>query len=82
MRWVILAPVFLSSLSFAQGYHDAPWGRISVAWVRKGEDILLTVEFPEDHSASLCPEGYVFEDGRAQRIVSGKNQFRLHPKKD
>ncbi|MBQ1216921.1 MAG: family 78 glycoside hydrolase catalytic domain [Clostridia bacterium] len=79
---LILAPVFLSSLTFAQGYHDAPWGRISVAWVRKGEDILLTVDLPEDHSASLCPEGYVFEDGSTQRTVSGKHQFLLHPKKN
>ncbi len=45
---VNIVPDFISSLDHATAHYDTVKGRVSVSWKRDGENILLTVERPED----------------------------------
>ena len=67
---VDLKPKFVSALDHAEGYYEAPAGKIFSRWERKGEEIVLTVEIPESVRAALYLEnGYVLEDGTAFKAV-------------
>ncbi len=70
---VAIAPVFPACLSYAEGYHEMPSGRVTSAWRREGEDILLTLSLPAEIIGNvLLPAGYVFADGGGVRpAVSG-----------
>jgi len=70
---VNIQPHFVESLTFAEGYYDAPAGRIFSRWERKEDHILLTLEFPETMHATLYLEnGYTLEHGLAyQNVQSG-----------
>jgi len=68
---VDIKPVFVQALDHAEGYYEAPHGRILSRWVRSGETIVLTLEIPETMRAALhLPDGYVLEDGTAYKAVS------------
>jgi len=59
-----IRPCFVSQLDWASGWHDTPQGRVSVAWHREGDDIVLAIEVPEGLRGHIRPEpGVVFEDG-------------------
>ncbi len=56
-------PSFIQALDSTSAFHEAPAGKISVAWERKGGEILLSLEIPEGISASaVLEEGYAFSD--------------------
>ena len=68
---VDLKPVFVQALDYAEGYYEAPLGRIFSRWERDGEEITLTLDIPEKMRAALhLPDGYVLEDNTAFKTVA------------
>lgn len=70
-----IAPAFISELSKAQGWHQAPEGRIFVTWEKEGDAILLTIEAPEELAGWIkLPENAVFEEEKTncKPLKSGK----------
>lgn len=66
IRKVDLRPSFVSALDFAEGWYEAPDGRIVSRWEKQGDEILFSVEVPENVRATLFLEnGYVLENGLA-----------------
>lgn len=58
---IVVKPNFISSLDFAEGYYDAPAGRIYVKWQRDGENVKLCVRCDEGVKCEIrLPEGYMF----------------------
>ena len=52
-----IVPHFITNLSQAEGYHDAPDGKISVKWVRTGEkEVELTLTYPEGMHGKIILE--------------------------
>ena len=78
IRKVDLRPSFVSTLDFAEGWYEAPDGKIFTRWERQGEEIVLTVEVPDAIRASLFLEnGYVLENGTAfAPVKSGEYHIR------
>lgn len=73
-----IAPAFISQLTHAEGFHIAPAGRISSAWKREGDAIVLTVEAPGSMTGQIrLEDGWLFDDGLAVRPLSS-GSFRLH----
>lgn len=75
-----ICPSFIPQLTHAEGFYISPMGRISAAWERTGDAIVLTVEIPDGLPGNIRLErGFVFENGSAQckaesgsyRIVCG-----------
>jgi alpha-L-rhamnosidase len=65
-----VAPAFPSALDHVTAYHDAPAGRIEVAWRREGDAILLDLQIPEGVTATAeLPRGYRFECGESVAAV-------------
>ena len=61
---LLVKPSFIEGLKHATAYHIAPAGRITVAWERKGEELLLSLEIPDRIRANAkLPNGFAFEDG-------------------
>ena len=72
-----IAPHFVEKLTHAEAFHIAPAGRISSAWKREGEGVLLTLAIPEGmHGQLRAPKGWLFEDGRAVRPAAS-GEYRL-----
>lgn len=70
-----IVPAFISGLSKAQGWHQAPEGRVFVTWEKEGEAILLTIEAPEELTGWIkLPENAVFkeENTNCKPLKSGK----------
>ncbi len=75
VNMVDIAPCFVDTLNFAQGFHIAPAGKISSRWERAGDGrILLTVEAPAGMMGYIRLEnGCSFDDGlRIKPLCSGK----------
>lgn len=76
---VDIRPTFVSTLNFAEGFYEAPAGKILSRWERKGEEIVLTLEIPETVRASLFLEnGWVLEGGTAFRAVTSGSYVIHH----
>lgn len=68
---VHIRPSFIDALSYANGYHIAPAGRIEVKWKRSDSGIDLTVEVPDACSGYIMLEnGFVFENETAVKPLS------------
>jgi len=70
---VNITPKFIDALDEVKAYHDAPAGRVSVAW-RRGEDghILLDITVPEHMTGRIFLENpFVFDDGFAAKPLAG-----------
>ena len=51
----------------ADGYYDAPCGRIRSRWRREGETIVLSLALPDAlNTEVILPEGYAFADGTSR----------------
>ena len=64
----------MEQLTFAEGWHEAPEGKIRVRWERAGEEVRLEVEAPETLSGRIyLPAGYVFagDDLAVKPLQSG-----------
>ena len=62
-----IRPAFVHKLRFAQGWHEAPEGKISVKWERADDGISLEIDVPDTLNGYIrLPQGYVFAgDGLA-----------------
>jgi len=69
-----IAPMFPTKLDHAEGYYTANEGKVESKWVRKGEDIILTITVPKGLKGNiLTPFGYKFESGNtALNLESGE----------
>ncbi|MBQ5389856.1 MAG: hypothetical protein IIU58_03005, partial [Clostridia bacterium] len=71
IKKVDIKPNFVEALNFAEGYYEAPCGKIFSRWEREGDKITLNLEIPTEMRAMLfLPSGYVLEDGTAFRAVT------------
>lgn len=63
----LIAPQFVSTLSFAQAeYRD-----VSVRWEREKDGIILKVSVPPTaHGRIKLPQGYAFSDGKNERTLA------------
>jgi alpha-L-rhamnosidase len=66
-------PAFVTALQNAEGYHVTPAEKITSAWKREGDEILLTLKIPDGMVGRIIlPEGYSFADGETEKpAVSG-----------
>ena len=63
-----IAPDYLKDLNHAEAFYDAPAGRISVKWIREGDDVILTVDCPDEITGQIIlPNDYVFQ-GNIKKI--------------
>lgn len=68
---VRIQPEFASRLTFAEGWHEAPAGKIVSRWERKDDAIALTLTIPESMSAeAVLPAGWHFKDGETTKAVT------------
>ncbi len=66
-----IRPLFIKELSYAKGYHDTVFGRISVFWERKGDEITLEIFAASAHHGVIgLPKGYEFTDGTKEKKLS------------
>lgn len=67
---VVIHPTFITALDDASAFHNAPAGKISSAWVRKGNEIELIVDIPDGMTAvAVLDNGYKFADGATEKAV-------------
>lgn len=60
-----IRPSFVEQLTFAEGWHEAPEGKIAVRWERTEEGIRLNVQAPEGlYGRIYLPQGYLFAEDR------------------
>ena len=71
-----IRPSFVPQLQNASGFYICPFGKISSSWVRNGEGITLTVEYPAGVRGMILLEGnWVFEDGKSWRTAASGAYF-------
>ena len=56
IRYLRIAPHFISALDFAKAHHITPDGKVAVEWARKGEKIELSLEYPSTLKLDLIPD--------------------------
>ncbi len=68
---VEIHPTFIQALTHASAHHIAPAGKISSAWERQGEEILLHLEIPQAIRATAQLDcGFALEDGTDRKSVT------------
>lgn len=71
-----ISPHFMNALSYAEGYYDGPYGRLSSRWERVTDGILLSVEVPEGMKGHIVlEEGYRFEEEEGRLADAGKHSI-------
>ncbi len=66
-----IQPEFATNLTFAEGWHEVPAGKIVSRWERQGEEILLTLTVPEAVTAeATLPAGWTFADGKTEKPIT------------
>lgn len=71
IKEVYIKPDFVTALDFAEGWHEAPDGKIVSSWKKCGEEIILKLEIPKNINATaFLPNGYVFADGNEIKSVT------------
>ncbi len=79
VNYLELRPAFPAALTSVSAFHDAPAGRISVDWTRRGGQIELRVSSPAAMTGVIQPEaGWRFADGGATRPLQ-TGRFLLVP---
>ena len=74
---VNVQPCFIGQLSFAEGEHAFPHGRILVRWERRGEEIALTVRCRGVRGKIVLPAGYAFAEGGSERAYGTGGRFTV-----
>ncbi|MBE6688288.1 MAG: hypothetical protein E7588_03300 [Ruminococcaceae bacterium] len=71
---VDIRPCFATALDNAEGYYEAPMGKIVSGWKKENGKITLTLEIPDGVKATAYLEnGFAFEDGTAcKKVASGQ----------
>ena len=68
---ISIRPEFAGQLSFAEGWHQCPGGKICSRWERKGEEIELSLTIPETITAeAILPDGWTFADGASKKPIT------------
>ncbi|MCT9821357.1 glycoside hydrolase family 78 protein [Microbacterium sp. W1N] len=67
---VIIQPTPTAALTWAEGTHDSPQGRISVAWRTDGDAITVEVDLPADTRGVV-----IVPDGTRAAIGPGRSRF-------
>lgn len=76
---VHIKPDFVTKLQFAQGYYEAPMGKILSRWEKTKDHILLTLQIPQGMNAkAFLPKGYSFEDGASEKCVTSGSYTIFH----
>lgn len=74
----IIRPDFISQLSFASAYYDAPCGRVEVRWEKKDGKIILAVSCPDAATGKIIlPKGYMFFDIENRKCNLHGSSFTL-----
>lgn len=77
--YVLIAPSFIESLSFAEGWHKLPCGKVRVKWQKQGDEIALKVEAPPECEWELrLPKGYkaaLSEESGAKHYIVKREIF-------
>lgn len=65
-----IRPSFVDALDSAEGFYDAPTGRIVSSWKKENAGVILSLSIPEqiDATAILAP-GFMFDNGASRRKV-------------
>ncbi len=59
LSYTKIEPHFISHLNSAMAHFDSPNGRISISWQRKGNEVVLDLNLPEDMVFDIIlPDGY------------------------
>lgn len=67
---VCISPLFLSALSDAKCSFNCKAGKISSAWKREGNKVLLNISVPNGmHGEIILPKGYIFENGERKTPI-------------
>ena len=73
IHYLKIAPHFISALDYAEAYHIAPDGKISVKWERKGDTVELYLEAPSTMQLELVPDfGWKVISQDSGKYVFGK----------
>lgn len=76
-----LRPSFIPQLSYAEGFHIAPAGRVWVRWERQKDTVLLKVEAPKEVYGSISLEpGWQFENGLSYAPMA-TGEYCIHKEK-
>lgn len=68
---LLIKPAFIDALDHASAYHNAPAGKIEVAWKRENGKILLDVTIPEGICATAeLGADFYFEDGTQSNTIT------------
>ena len=72
-----ISPVFATDMSFAEAYHNSVCGRVDVKWRREGEEIKLSLIYPEGAKGSVvAPMGYTVNGAASVNAESGEFLFK------
>jgi len=69
LKEIKICPQFITNLSYAEGYHEGPDGKISISWTRENEEkIILKVSIPKAmHGQIILPNDWKFPNGTSQQ---------------
>lgn len=75
---VDIRPNFISALTFAEGWHDSPEGRIYVRWDKCGDEATIIILVPETVKGRLyLPDGWITKE--CEYPNDGVNFVNLSP---
>lgn len=67
---LVVKPSFISNINNANAYYDSCYGKISVSWERKNNNIILDINIPFEINATVKIDyGYKFEDGSNIKLL-------------
>lgn len=65
---VLIKPVFLSKVDWAEASYELTSGKVSVVWKRDGEEIILDVSCPDGVKCSVeIPKGYDMDGNKVRK---------------
>ena len=74
---VDIIPSFIPQLSYAEGFYNAPCGKIKVKWQRTQKGICLDISVPDKITGNIiCPNGWIFNNHKNAHTLSS-NRYLL-----
>lgn len=78
IKRVDICPNFIGKLTFAEGFHDSPEGRIHVRWDKDGDEAVIKITVPETMKGRLyLPDGWITK--QCEYPFDGVNFINLRP---
>ena len=73
---IAIAPIFPSTLSHAQAYHQSVKGKVEVSWNRQEDGISLKLTLPEGLRGNIiAPAGYTVDGTKTKEAATGCYYF-------